>query len=407
MSKNGFAIRILVVTCVAHLVTHMVMLLFSPVMELMAQDFSIEATDIAFYFALANIFLGLGAIPSGWLGDRFGEKKLLSAFFLLCAAATSLIGLATTTTLLVIGCVVLGVATSIFHPVANALIAKGIQARGRAMGINGIAGSLGTALGPLYAGLVVSHFTWREAYWSIGVPCLLFGIALLFVDLGPASQPVAKKSENATTTTHARGNPQGVTVVLFVLLISAMTFGALFYYMFTTILPEFLAQHGAFDSPDGEPSLAQQSRDGGVKAGIALTFGAIGQIVGGILSDRYNARKLYVGIYIILAPMVFALGFLEGFSALACACAASMIYFGVQPIENIIIAQFTPARWKGTVYGLKFTLVFGVGGGVGTWGVKALQGARDMRAIFVVSGIFIVVALACAIGASRISARSQ
>ncbi|MBF0335672.1 MAG: hypothetical protein HQL40_18865 [Alphaproteobacteria bacterium] len=32
------------------------------------------------------------------------------------------------------------------------------------------------------------------------------------------------------------------------------------------------------------------------------------------------------------------------------------------PAENVLLARYTPARWRGTAFGLKFVLAFGVSG---------------------------------------------
>ena len=61
---------------------------------------------------------------------------MLVIFFFGCALGGILIGIAESTWALSLGAVVLGLATSIFHPVGNALITKGIQYRGKALGIN-------------------------------------------------------------------------------------------------------------------------------------------------------------------------------------------------------------------------------------------------------------------------------
>ena len=405
MTRTSFTARILVITCVAHTITHLVMLVFAPIKDPMALEFGSAVKKIAFYFAIANVFFGLGAVPAGWLSDRFGEKWLLLAFFLLCAAGTGIIGLAKSTLVLATGTVVMGIATSIYHPVANALIAKGIEKRGVAMGINGVAGSIGTALGPLYGGVVASYFSWRESFLTISIPCILFGIALLFVDLGPASKPVPKKSATESQLEKIEPGPRGLFVVLFVFLISAMTLGGLFYYMFTTILPEYLLERGAIDNAGETLSLNEQSRIGGWGAFVALMFGVVGQMAGGILSDRVNTRKLYVAIYVLITPLVFALAFLDGFAALAGASIASVIYFAVQPIENNIIAQFTPARWKGTVYGLKFIVLFSISGGLGTWGVKGLEQDGGLKAVFLICGAAVTAALICATVAMRINVK--
>jgi len=45
------------------------------------------------------------------------------------------------------------------------------------------------------------------------------------------------------------------------------------------------------------------------------------------------------------------------------AAAAAYVFFalGIQPIENSLVAHFTPRQWRSTGYGFASILVFGVG----------------------------------------------
>lgn len=397
MRQPRFALRILVITCVAHCVTHMVLLLFTAVKHEMSVDLGVGKEDIASVFALTSVFFGLGAVPSGWLSDRLGERSLMVAFFFLCAVGTLLIGISHSAWVLVAGGIVLGLATSIYHPVANALISKGVEARGRAMGINGIAGSLGTALGPAFDGLIGAD-SWRTSFLVVTIPCVFLGLMLCFLDLGPASRPVDRQASDAARTEKGTSESRSLLVRLFGFLLTAMTLGGFFYYMFTTILPEYVSWT-ASDSAENSPI---DARAGGLAAGLILVIGTVGQMVGGVLSDRYDGRVLYVCIYAILIPLVLPLAYLSGTTALVLAAAASTVYFAVQPVENHLIAQYTPAAWKGRIFGLKFILVFSIGGGLGTRIAVDLEQGPGVPLVFLVSAVALSVALACTVVASRI-----
>ena len=177
-----------------------------------------------------------------------------------------------------------------------------------------------------------------------------------------------------------------------------MTLGGFFYYMFTTILPEYVSWT-ASDSAENSPI---DARAGGLAAGLILVIGTVGQMVGGVLSDRYDGRVLYVCIYAILIPLVLPLAYLSGTTALVLAAAASTVYFAVQPVENHLIAQYTPAAWKGRIFGLKFILVFSIGGGLGTRIAVDLEQGPGVPLVFLVSAVALSVALACTVVASRI-----
>ena len=50
-----------------------------------------------------------------------------------------------------------------------------------------------------------------------------------------------------------------------------------------------------------------------------------------------------------------------GNAAAVAAMALAFAHFGTQPAENVLIAQYTPARLRSTFYGIKFFVTFGLG----------------------------------------------
>ncbi|MFQ5601407.1 MAG: hypothetical protein ACE5G2_12755, partial [Candidatus Krumholzibacteriia bacterium] len=66
---------------------------------------------------------------------------------------------------------------------------------------------------------------------------------------------------------------------------------------------------------------------------------------------------------------------------------------GMQPIENSLVARFTPERWRSTSYGVKFVLNLGVGS-LAVFAVTALQKDGEFALVYLVLGA--VVGLVCA-----------
>jgi FSR family fosmidomycin resistance protein-like MFS transporter len=385
--------RILFYTLVGHALTHIYVMLYAPLLLLMAKDFSLDLPGITFYVTLGNFFFGLGALPSGWLAGHLGEKGLLVLFFIGCALGGTVVGLAQNLWMLGAGVVLLGTATSIYHPVGTALVSKGVAARGKAMGLNGIAGSVGTAIGPFYAAFLAQSGSWRWSFLALTVPSLLLGLGLWMADLGPAAAPSPRPPapEGAAGSRRLARPPAPLLWVLGLLLL-AMTFGGLYYHLFTTMLPTLLS--------GGEGAVGGVTR-GGLWASVALAFGILGQYVSGVLCDRMDDRKLYVFILAVAAPLVFLLGHLSGGPLLGCACAVSFVIFGVQPVENTLIARYTLERFRGLIYGAKFILTFGVGG-TGSWLAGILKTDYGLKTVFEVAAAFTSAGLLSALAASLV-----
>jgi len=89
--------------------------------------------------------------------------------------------------------------------------------------------------------------------------------------------------------------------------------------------------------------------------------GIFGQLAGGKLADKYDLRWMYLIFHGLSLPFVILVGVFS--EELLVVSAAIYVFFalGMQPIENSLVAKFTPNKWRSTGYGIKFILVFGVG----------------------------------------------
>ena len=68
--------------------------------------------------AVPGAFLfGAGALPAGWLGDRWSKTTLLEIYFYGTGAMTILTGFAQTPLMLAVGLAGIGIFASIYHPV--------------------------------------------------------------------------------------------------------------------------------------------------------------------------------------------------------------------------------------------------------------------------------------------------
>jgi FSR family fosmidomycin resistance protein-like MFS transporter len=70
--------------------------------------------------------------------------------------------------------------------------------------------------------------------------------------------------------------------------------------------------------------------------------------------------------------------------------AAAYVFFalGIQPIENSLIAKFTPQKWRSTGYGISSVLIFGVGA-LAVYLVGWVKDQWYLGAVYLVSGGFI------------------
>jgi EmrB/QacA subfamily drug resistance transporter len=148
---------------------------------------AVDSISIGFLVSLA-VFIP----ASGWLGDRFGGKRIMLAAIVVFTGASALCGLASSLGELVAFRVLQGVGGGMLAPVGMAMLFRVFppEERIRASSILTVPTTLAPALGPVLGGLLVTDLSWRWVFYvnvPIGAAAFIFG--LLFLDSVPLSSP--------------------------------------------------------------------------------------------------------------------------------------------------------------------------------------------------------------------------
>jgi EmrB/QacA subfamily drug resistance transporter len=127
---------------------------------------------------------GVFLAASGWLGDRFGGRKVLLFSVVLFTASSALCGLAGSLGELVVFRVLQGAAGGLMTPVGMAMLFRVFPPaeRVRASSILMIPTAFAPALGPVLGGLLVTDLSWRWVFYvnvPIGVAAVIFGALCL------------------------------------------------------------------------------------------------------------------------------------------------------------------------------------------------------------------------------------
>jgi FSR family fosmidomycin resistance protein-like MFS transporter len=387
-------------TSAAHALTHVSMLIFSGVLDPMRASFGLSRQDFLAWVSVSTVLFGLGGVPAGWLSDRVGEKRLLVAFFVLTALGCAAIGLATSRIGLGIGFAALGIGASIYHPVGMAFLSKAVSEPGRAMGSNGFWGSAGTALGPLLAvrvailaepwGTSAGFEPWRVSYLVLVPVLIVLGVGLALEPFPEATGASSVASGSVRSGSRTRRVDLGSIVFLFL----AMMGGGFYFNLITAVLPTL------FDERASTASTLGGHIAGGDLAGMVYFVGGFGQILAGRLLSRFEGRGLYVWVLLLSAPLVAAMAAFAGLPLVLWGLVMGGIVFMVQPIENTLLARSSTSATRGILYGLKFVLVFGIGG-IGTAVSGRLADAYGTPSVFYAAGFCMLAAAGCAVVAWR------
>jgi predicted MFS family arabinose efflux permease len=94
---------------------------------------------------------------------------------------------------------------------------------------------------------------------------------------------------------------------------------------------------------------------------ILLVAMMLGQYTGGRIAERYAPKYGYLIFHILTVPAAFLMALASNIPLVGLAVIYFFFLLEMQPIENTLVANFTPRRFHHSAYGIKFVLTFGVG----------------------------------------------
>jgi EmrB/QacA subfamily drug resistance transporter len=158
------------------------------------RDFSVSPTAVDSVSISFLVSLAVFIPASGWLGDRFGGKRVLLTAIVVFSVASALCGLASSLAELVAFRVLQGAGGGMLAPVGMAMLFRVFPPaeRIRASSILTVPTTLAPALGPVLGGLLVTDLSWRWVFYvnvPIGAATVAFGARFLrrhaFDEAGP------------------------------------------------------------------------------------------------------------------------------------------------------------------------------------------------------------------------------
>jgi MFS family permease len=302
--------------------------------------------------SLVFLFYGWGSFPVGFLADRVSKKLLISASMALCGVSAVLVSLSHSLPVTALALILLGIGASLYHPPGYASMALlSLEMRGRYMGIQGLGGDLGMAISFITTTAIGSYLGWRNAFLAWGVLGVVMAVVdmitiineTIHVDSTVARLGYVETLRRMFTTDHLRN--------LLLVSVIVVCSGALWNGVSAFIL-------AYINEVKGVGLLIA----GGLST-LKYTIGAIGNVLGGELSDRLGRRKILLfgfGLFTVsllvltVAPGNLGLMFLMvavlGFS-----------FFITQSPMNALIGDVSHRDTVGVTYGVNFSIKYGIG----------------------------------------------
>lgn len=348
--------NILLVTCPGHFFTHFFTLAFPAIAIPLTHAFGMPLEAVVKLSFWMYLLYGVLAIPVGLAADRWRAKPMMAAGIALMGAGLVVAGAVPSPSVMPVALAAVGVGASVYHPAGIALISHTVRLRGMALGVNGVFGSLGIAMAPLVTGLLTWAFGWQAALVTLGIVGLATAGLVQRVRVDETIRPHALREPS---------NGRGVVSILVVLAV-ALVLGGIAYRGNMILLPAYMELKttflaGLIDRLPIPVGRGTTTLAASILASLVFFAGLFGQIVGGRLADRMELRRAYLFFHGLSFPFILAMAFTGEAALVLCAVLYGFFSFGMQPVENSLIAAITPARWRSTSFAVKFLLNFGVG----------------------------------------------
>ena len=325
---------------------HMFAAFYFVIILTIEKEWSISYDQLIRLWSLGALLIGLGAIPFGWLSDRWSRSGTMTIMFIGMGLASILCGLSTSISFLFISLSLLGLFCSIYHPVGIPWVIHSANKQGRALGINGIFGGVGIGSGAFVAGTLTELLNWQLAFILPGFISIIIGFILIyFIFINKISYKNVFISN--IEQDHSRNE---MILISLIMLISMFALGLTFHNTQTALPKVFEIRIDNINSIQI-----------GLMIGIIYFISGATTFIGGLFADRFNLKTIYlIGIFLQF-PCYLGIAYVSGYSLVVLCILAAVFNASILPTENLLLSKFTPQKYHGVVYGIKFILAFGSG----------------------------------------------
>ena len=366
------AIFILIILTLLYMMAYMDRSVMTVVVEQLKADIGLTDGQIGFLQTTFMVGVGLMMIPCGVVVDRWSRRKAIGLMAIIWSVATFLTGLVSKFSALVGARFLTSSGEAGFAPGSVAWLSLTFprESRAKVLGIFNLGIPLGGALGVVLGGLIAAETgSWRTPFYVFAVPGIILGLVAFFL---PDYQTV----KSATDKPFDRENLADILGLFKIrsLILAALGFSAWVFLAFGLAgwMPAlFMRQYGL------------DAAKAGSITGLIYVLGAIGGVVGGIMSDRWQKRhrqgRYRFALTFILVGTVTKLILFLFFGAslkavIVLAIVDTFVSTMATPAYFAITQDVVAPRLRATSLALSSNLIFLTGG---AWGPTVIGSVSE------------------------------
>ena len=199
--------QVLCVLSILSMITFLDRIALSSAGGAIMDDLHINAVQWGWILGMFTFTYGVFEIPTGWLGDRIGGKKVLTRVVLWWSLFTVLTGLATGFVMLLVIRILFGMGEAGAYPNTSIVLRKWFPAieRARAQAVIWGASRLGAALTPFLVLPIQQNYHWQTSFYLLGALGIAWAIFWIFWH---TEKPVDSKTITAEELNYIETNQE-------------------------------------------------------------------------------------------------------------------------------------------------------------------------------------------------------
>jgi sugar phosphate permease len=283
---------VLWLTVAAYLITYMDRVVISAAVPLIQKEFGFDMVTMGWILSSFRWGYALFQIPGGWLGDRFGPRRALTAIVTWWSVFTSITAVSWNAASMAVFRFLFGVGEAGAFPIATRSLSRWMlpTERGYAQGITHAGSRLGAAMTPPIVVWLMVSYGWRSPFFVFGFLGLVWAVVwyVYYRDTPDEHSGVNQAELDLIHGSIGGARSRTTKTIPWKAIFSSSTLWtlSLMYFCYAYCIsvyldwfPKYLNSHRGYD-------LKQM----GFYASLPLLAGTLGDLLGGWISDRWAHR---------------------------------------------------------------------------------------------------------------------